>query len=86
MIFCVICPISNLVLRNIGVLQTTVAELVTVKEHQRTSILSMLPIEDMLTTMLYSSRLYYYAYGLVHWVNYWPHDWWCSGSTLHQLS
>lgn len=26
---------SNIIIRNIGVLQTTVAELVTVKEHQR---------------------------------------------------
>lgn len=77
----------NLVFRNIGVLQTTVAELVTVKEHQRTCILiSMLLMEVMLTKMLDSSRLYYHAYGLVHRVNHWPHDWWCSGSTLYQLS
>lgn len=41
MIFCVNHLNSNLVLRNIGVLQTTVAELVTVKEHQRMSIPSM---------------------------------------------
>lgn len=53
---------------NIGVLQTTVAELVTVKEQQRKFM-------QLVSTAAYSngncsSRLHDYAHGMVHWVCY----------------
>lgn len=52
---------------NIGVLQTTVAELVTVKEQQR-----MYPrphdVDDELTTS--STGIYHHAHGMVHWVSF----------------
>jgi hypothetical protein len=47
---------------NIGVLQTTVAELVTVKEHQRkpSTLCQLTPAEANLG-LSYSARLHHYA-------------------------
>jgi hypothetical protein len=61
-----VCLVSNIVTRNIGVLQTTVAELVTVKEHQGMLHPVSRSVIDgvMLTELLDSSRIYYHAYGL----------------------
>lgn len=58
---------------NIGVLQTTVAELVTVKEQQRKFM-------QLVSTAAYtnrncSSRLHDYAHGMVHWVCYSASNW-----------
>lgn len=53
---------------NIGVLQTTVAELVTVKEHQRR--LNLKRSDENWANRSSSPSLYYHAHGVVHWVSH----------------